>query len=45
MFATASDIDELIALVWEALKYYNYERIHSKTNGVSPMKNLPTILA
>ena len=45
MFATASDMDELIALVWEALRYYNYERIHSKTNGVSPMRNLPAILA
>lgn len=45
VFATAADIDELTALVWEALRYYNYERIHSKTNGVSPMKNLPTILA
>ncbi len=45
IFATAADIDELIALVWEAIRYYNYERIHSKTNGVSPMKNLPAILA
>jgi transposase InsO family protein len=45
MFATARDIDELIALVWEAIRYYNYDRIHSKTNGTSPMKNLPTILA
>ncbi len=44
VFATAKDVYELTELVYEAVKYYNEKRIHSKTNGLSPMNNLPTIL-
>jgi len=45
LFASAKNIPELIAFVEEAIRYYNYERIHSKTNGCSPINNLPTILS
>lgn len=44
VFATARDMTELNELVWEAIRYYNHERIHSRTNGTSPLNNLPTIL-
>jgi len=42
MFATAKNKQELVELVKESIRYYNYERIHSQTNGRSPMNNLPT---
>lgn len=45
VFASAKNIQELIEFVEEAVRYYNYERIHSKTNGRSPINNLPTILS
>lgn len=45
VFASARNIPELIELVEEALRYYNHDRIHSKTNGRSPINNLPTILS
>lgn len=45
VFASARNIPELIALVEDAIRYYNYIRIHSKTNGRSPINNLPTILS
>lgn len=45
VFATAKTIEELIELVEGAIKYYNHYRIHSKTNGRSPINNLPTILS
>jgi transposase InsO family protein len=45
VFASARNIPELIALVEDAIRYYNYYRIHSKTNGRSPINNLPTILS
>lgn len=44
VFATAKNLDELTELVYEAIKYYNCKRIHSKTNGLSPINNLATIL-
>ena len=43
VFSSARNKQELIELVKESIRYYNYERIHSKTNGRSPMNNLPTI--
>ena len=43
IFASAGSIQELIELVAESLRYYNYDRIHSRTNGRSPMDNLPAI--
>ncbi len=45
VFASAKTFEELKELVEGAIKYYNYHRIHSKTNGKSPINNLPTILS
>jgi transposase InsO family protein len=45
LYASARNIPELIAFVEGAIRYYNYIRIHSKTNGRSPINNLPTILS
>ena len=45
VFASAKSFEELAELVEGAIKYYNHNRIHSKTNGRSPINNLPTILS
>lgn len=43
VFLEAKTEREIIALVAEAIKYYNHKRIHSKLNGLSPFKFLKTL--
>lgn len=43
IFQTAKDKFELKEMIQEALRYYNHDRIHSKCNGLSPLKHLSTI--
>jgi putative transposase len=45
LLASARDIPELITIIEVKLRYYNHLRIHSKTNGRSPINNLPIILS